>query len=131
MVVNKSFKEIKNNITAYENSLEYPKKPEGYRKENYVYDENRSVKWNREHREELEKEYEEKRDRYRKEGYDLELQFKEDMINATKEEFNLNEKQAELIFNRSWEEGHSDGYESVVDEMIRRLVFIAEVNDLK
>lgn len=131
MVINKSFKEIKNNITAYENSLEYPKKPEGYRKENYVYDENKSVKWNREHREELEKEYEEKRDRYRKEDYDLELQFKEDMINATKKEFNLNEKQAELIFNRSWEEGHSDGYESVVDEMIRRLVFIAEVNDLK
>lgn len=40
---------------GYKVKVEYPKRPEGYKRENYVYDENKSVKWNREHREKLEK----------------------------------------------------------------------------
>ena len=41
----------------YKVKMEYPKRPEGYKKENYVYDENQTVKWNREHQEILSQKY--------------------------------------------------------------------------
>ena len=66
-VLNKTISEILYNLEAYNNKMEFPKKPEGYRKEGYVYDEDQSVKWNREHRESLELEYQEGLSNYQRE----------------------------------------------------------------
>lgn len=128
-VLNKSFEEIKNNLKDYENKLEFPKRPEGYKKEGYVYDENQSVKWNREHRLELEKDYSDKLTEYQKESSNLELQFKHDLIRSSEKVYGINYKQGEIIYNQAWDQGHSYGYSQVVDDMITLLDFYKDVAD--
>lgn len=128
-VLNKSFEEIKNNLKDYENKLEFPKRPGGYKKEGYVYDENQSVKWNREHRLELEKDYSDKLTEYQKESSNLELQFKHDLIRSSEKVYGINYKQGEIIYNQAWDQGHSYGYSQVVDDMITLLDFYKDVAD--
>lgn len=103
---------IKNN--KYVNTLERPKKPEGYKKDNYVYDENKSVKWNRDHQKELADKYINDFNLYRSKSLDLEKQFMNDLKSAISIQFDLTSKNAELLANIAYEESHSDGLNSIV-----------------
>lgn len=99
----------------YQPKVEYPIRPEGYKKENYVYDENQTVKWNREHREELEKEYQEKLKEYNNISNSKEKEFFLDLSKAIHNRYNLSIPTVELIINNSWEKGHADGYDEVIN----------------
>lgn len=115
---------------GYKVKVEYPKRPEGYKRENYVYDENKSVKWNREHREKLEKEYSDSLKAYLKRSTDLELQFKEDLITLEMKRYKINKDQANLVYKRAWEDGHSEGYEEVINQVELELQFLSDFNKL-
>ena len=103
---------IKNN--KYVNILERPKKPEGYKKDNYVYDENKSVKWNRDHQKELTDKYLNDFNLYRSKSLYLEKQFMNDLKSAISIQFDLTPKNAELLANIAYEESHSDGLNLIV-----------------
>lgn len=105
-------KRVKNK--EYKTSLEYPQKPEGYKKDNYVYDENKSVKWNREHREELEKDYREKMEEYRISQSDKDDLFMLDLAKMIHDNHELSVTIVDLITSTAYNENHSYGYEEVV-----------------
>ncbi|WP_304393150.1 hypothetical protein [uncultured Clostridium sp.] len=115
-----NIEDIKNNVknNKYTVKMEYPKRPEGYKKENYVYDEEKSVRWNREHQEELTNEYIDKLNDYHKETSRIETEFVEDLITAIKDEYKFTEIQATNIYKLAWEDGHSDGLETVISYVI-------------
>ena len=103
---------IKNN--KYVNTLERPKTPEGYKKDNYVYDENKSVKWNKDHQKELTDKYIKDFNLYYSKSLDLEKQFINDLKSAISIQFNLTSKNAELLANVAYDESHSEGLSSIV-----------------
>lgn len=123
------FEDIKENIKngEYKNKGTRPVKPEGYKKENYVYDEEKSVKWNREHRIELEQEYENEWKVYRYEATNAEIKFKNDLIKAIMNEADLEEEQARIVYNKAYEDGHSEGLEEVVNKSEEYSRFVLEV----
>lgn len=104
------------NIDNYNIKLKYPKRPDGYNNENYVYDENKTVKWNREHRLELIEKYKKEQNIYNEEKNNIEHKFKSDLVELIKNEYNFSYAQSNIIFSKAWEQGHSDGLISVINE---------------
>lgn len=116
------FEKIKNKIKLeeYTNKMGYPKKPEGYKKENYIYNENQSVKWNKEHQIELTNQYIEELMNFQEETNRLQLEFREQLIASIMIEFNFNKELSKYVYSLAWDERHSEGLESVVDEAIKK-----------
>lgn len=100
----------------YKVTLDYPKRPEGYKKENYVYDENQTVKWNREHQIELTNRYQEDLKDYHQAANAKDQEFQLDMQKAINQEYGFSIKQIDTILSKAWENGHADGLSSVVNE---------------
>ena len=100
----------------YKVKLEYPKRPEGYKKENYVYDENQTVKWNREHQVELTNRYQEDLKDYHQAANAKDQEFQLDMQKAINQEYGFSVKQIDTILSKAWENGHADGLRAVVNE---------------
>lgn len=86
-----------------------PEKPEGYKQANYVYDENKSVKWNREHQQELETKYASEIKEYTSKSNAKYKEFYYDVLKVLSEEFRFNAKQAEIIFSRAYDDSHDVG----------------------
>lgn len=103
--------EILENIEndVYTSKLKYPSKPEGYNEEGYIYNLDETVRWNREHRTKLMAEYAGQIVMYNEEKSRCENKFKTDLINAIIYENIFTEKQAELIYEKAWDEGHAYG----------------------
>lgn len=112
----KDFDYIKRKVDngEYKTSIEYPKKPAGFNKEIYVYDENQTVKWNMEHKEELKKEYERNLELYREENHRKQVEFRDDLIEVLQAEYNFSKVQATNVYIKAWEEGHSYGLGDVI-----------------
>lgn len=127
----RTLNEILENINEYEFKGTKPQKPEGYRIENYVYDEEKSVRWNREHREQLIKEYEEEYEKYRNNLNKSRNTLLNDIIIAIQNEFNFNEEQAEKIYSLAYEESHSEGINEVINKVKEISENIIEINSLK
>lgn len=127
----KTLNEILENINEYEFKGTKPQKPEGYRIENYVYNEEKSVRWNREHREQLIKEYEEEYEKYRNNLNKSRNILLNDIIIAIQNEFNFNEEQAEKIYSLAYEESHSEGINEVINKAKEISENIIEINSLK
>lgn len=116
----------------YRVNLEYPKKPEGYRKEGYVYDENQTVKWNKEHRLELEAEYQKQLSEFHNMSRNKSVEFELDLKKALSEEFNLSANQVKNIASRAYDEGHSDGLQSIIYNARELAEFAIEIiNDIE
>lgn len=109
--INNGDYDIKNTL----NKKQYP--------ENYVFDENKSVKWNKEEvvrqNEEIKKAIKSK--------FDGQKQFKRDAIQYILSGNKLNEKQAERIYEKGWEDGHSSGYHNVMIEIEDLINFIEDI----
>ena len=112
----------------YVNTKEYPKKTENMRA-GYITDEDKSIKWNKEQVELANQEYNKKRREYMEKGHRLAALFKQDIIDYLMNFYNLNEKAALVIFNKAYEEGHSDGYICILDYVYDYIEFIADVID--
>ena len=121
----KILENIKNG--KYENKRPYPKKPEGYKKELYIYDENQTVKWNKDRQQQLTEWYIKDLDEFQNESNRVSKLFREDLIKEISYQTKLSEKQSEVIYNKAWEEGHADGMESVVYEARDLVDLILEI----
>ena len=114
--INNGDYDIKNTL----NKKQYP--------ENYVFDENKSVKWNKE---EVVRQNE-KIKKAIKSKFDGQNQFKRDVIQYILEHqllsgSKLNENQAEKIYKKGWEDGHSSGYHNVMIEIEDLIDFIGDI----
>lgn len=115
------------NKNEYANKVTRPTKPEGYKKENYVYDEEKSVRWNKEHRLELEEKWNQEWSRYLKGANQAEIEFKNDLIKAIMKFADVVEEQAKVIYSRAYEEDHSNGLEAIVNKAQELSEFILDV----
>lgn len=99
---------------AYRVPMEIPKRPEGYKKEGYVYDENQTVKWNREHQKELADKYEADRKKFDEASAGKSIEMQEDFIKAINQEYGFNAKQAQILFSRAYDDEHDTGMLAVL-----------------
>lgn len=114
---------------GYRVDIEYPKKPEGYKKEGYVYDENKTVKWNREHQAELAEEYSKKLAEYCNATNNRVSEFREDLKSALSTDYGFNGLQSDIIYSVIWDEYHSRGLEDIIHSSKALAEIIKDVMD--
>lgn len=93
----------------------------------HIFDENQTVKWNREKAAAVNEARIRAMDENRKEeglAYNL---FRQDVISALQNEYDFSEDQAITIYNRAYESGHSEGYHKVVNEAEDLADFASEI----
>lgn len=100
----------------YKNTMPSPYGLQRY-SANHVFDEDKSVKWNKEQVVLKNKERTDKREEYRKESNKLENQLREDISNAIAEEYGFNKEQADIILGYAYEQHHSSGYYEVINSL--------------
>lgn len=99
--------------------------------DNWVFDEDKSVKWNRE---KLVKEndkikaYNEEVKNNRTTGVEG---FRKDLQEVISNELGFNQEQASIIYRNAWEEGHSGGFVEVINYVIDTISLFKEVNKAK
>ena len=98
---------------------------------NYIFDENKSVKWNREEAERLNQKAKDAREAYYKDQGKLDQQFHTDVISFIMNEYKYTEKQAKIIFNRAYDTQHPSGYLDVLDEADELADFVDSVINAK
>ena len=81
----------------------------------YVFDENMSVKWNREEVETRNARHDELVREFNRDWYGVQERFREDLRLTIMAEHNFNPIQAQIITDRAWSAGHSCGYEEIID----------------
>lgn len=113
---------------AYEHKLKYPKKDLEKMKDTYIIDENKSVKWNREQVELNKQKYKQDLDAFIQEGKDLRDLFFNDLLGVLIVGFGFTEEASKYLLNKSWDEGHSEGLESVVDVLVDLVELIQDFN---
>lgn len=113
---------------AYEHKLKYPKKDTQIMKDDYITDENKSVKWNREQVELNKQKYKQDLDTFIQEGKDLRDLFFNDLLGVLIVGFEFTEKASRYLLNKAWDEGHSEGLESVVDVLVDLVELIQDFN---
>lgn len=99
----------------YETDMEYPK--ESRFSSNHIFDEEQSVRWNREEVERRNAEIENKKDEYRKARGDKFDEFVKDVKDMLIEHYNINENKeiADKIYNKGYEDGHSGGMYEILN----------------
>lgn len=115
----------------YETKLEYPKLSR-YAKDTII-DENQTVKWNREEVERRNDEKSKELKKYRNSIKEGQLSFEKDVVSyiVLSNESMINKEQAEEIFKKTWNEEHSEGRISVLNEALELADFIIKMIDLK
>ena len=108
-----SYSEIESKIRAniYDTKLHMPTRIP-YR-QGYVFDENQSVKWNREEAERREAQYHADLKEYRDDCNRLDREFMNDVISYIEDRTGKHE-QAVQLFNYAYREGHDTGYGDVL-----------------
>lgn len=109
----------------------FPKYPKGdsvkLLPKDFIFDENQSVKWNRqkvqEHNE-LAKTI--KKDYWNKMN-DIDTWFNQQVRESIQNEIHVSEKVASIIFNQAYEDGHANGYHEVVLYAQRYCEFIQSI----
>jgi hypothetical protein len=109
----------------FENKMEYPKSS-SYR-DNHVFDENQTVKWNKEKVISENEKLKQRKMDYHNESYRLSNYFHECVVKAIIEDTKLQQDKAEIIFTKAYDDGHSEGYRNVVSEACDLCDFIYEV----
>ena len=99
------------NARAYEPKMAFPK-PQYAR--NHIFDEEKSVRWNREQEELHAEEYKKQLDAYRESANAGSRQFKEDVLLMLEENYGLNKKQLDIVYAAAYDDGHSAGFREVL-----------------
>lgn len=100
----------------YRNNVQYPSKTDNM-KDGFITDDERSVKWNREQVELAKQQYKDQQNKYKDEENRLHNLFTKDVIDYIVNFHNYKPDAARFIFEKAYEEGHSFGYSSVLDEL--------------
>jgi hypothetical protein len=90
--------------------------------ETHIFDEEQSVRWNREEVARKNAENKEQREAWRKKDQALQDQFLKDSIEYMIAE-GFTEKVAIAIYNQSWDDGHSDGLYEVLNKIEKYMEF--------
>lgn len=93
------------NNGEYKNTMEYPNKSKY--KEDYIFDENKTVKWNREMVIKENEFIDLYKRTYRDESNRLNNKLYEDAVESLMDEYGFNKKQAEKIWGYAYAEKHS------------------------
>ena len=109
-----SIEEIYNNISAgqYDASVPYPS-VKRYPKD-HIFDEEKSVRWNREKAAGETNKRQQKLADYRASVLTGEDAFRSDVLSFIESEYDLNKSQARAVFSLAYEQGHSAGFEEVL-----------------
>jgi len=91
---------------AYKNKLPYPNKTKY--KEWHVFDENKTVKWNKEEVVRQNVIIDEEKEQYQKESNYWQCQLNDDVIKALVNSYDFNKAQAEKIWNFAYNEKHGN-----------------------
>ena len=110
-----TIEDVRANVRA--GMYDEPRRPESTREkaETYVFDENKSVKENREMVEAYNKQVKLNLMQYHNDCAQKYQDFKNDLIAAIQNDYNFNPVQAEVIYNEAYDDGHSYGYEEVIN----------------
>lgn len=103
---------IKNGV--YKNTTPYPKKPEY--KVGHVFDRKKTVEWNEDTLAGIMAQYEQEKKKYDSDNSALENKFSQDVKDMLKEYYGLNDKQADKVEYKAWEDGHSSGLNEVLSK---------------
>ena len=98
---------------AYEPKVPFPCSKQVY-PDTYVFDEGRTVRWNKEKVKEENQKREEALAEYRASVREGENAFRTDAISLAMDEYGLNEAQAQMVFSTAYEHGHSAGFSDVL-----------------
>lgn len=99
--------------------------------DNWVFDENKTVKWNREKLETENakiKAYNENLRNNRTTGVEG---FRKDLQEVISNELGFNQEQARVIYRHAWEEGHSSGFSEVISYALDTIDLFRMVNEAK
>lgn len=93
----------------------------------YIFDENQSVKWNRQKVQEHNELAQQAKKIYRDKMSEIDRWFSEQVQEAIQNEIHVSGKAASIIFNQAWEDGHSNGYHEVIHYAERYCEFIQSI----
>lgn len=96
---------------AYKSKLPFPSTPPW--DVDHVFDEEQSVRWNREQAKRLNDARKRQRDDWYADQALCDARFRNDLIAAIAYEYDLNAAQSSVVFDKAYDEGHSAGYEEV------------------
>lgn len=98
------------NISKYPSRSKFP--------EDYVFDEDKSVKWNKEEVKRQNELIQKEKEYYIEKSQKLQEEFENDCINSICSGYTkINKKQASLIFNYAYRKSHSGGYYNVLSTL--------------
>ena len=83
---------------------------------NHVFDEMKSVVWNREEVIRRNEEYVQAKKLNREREHNMDVLFSSDLREALKTDYGFSSAQAEFIYQNAYEEGHANGYYEVLYE---------------
>ena len=93
----------------------------------FIFDENQSVKWNRQKVQEHNEVAQQAKKLYRDRMNEIDRWFSNQVQEVIQNELQVSEKAASIIFNQAWDEGHSAGYQEVVHYAEQYCEFIQQV----
>jgi len=96
----------------------------------HIFDEDKSVKWNREEVERHNTEVAKQMEAYRKAVIQGENTFKEDVIAYLLDTYSINKAMAEKIFAKAYDDGHSGGMHEVLNIAIDLVDFVVDIMKL-
>lgn len=108
--------EIINNIEngAYKPTMAYP--TERFFKDGHIFDENQTVKWNREKVLSENQRIRNAKEAYRDEENRKNQQFRDDLLSVLQEEYGLSPACAAVVFSKAEDDGHWAGFHEVVSQ---------------
>ena len=95
----------------------------------FIFDENQSVKWNRQKVQEHNEVAQQAKKLYRDRMNEIDRWFSKQVQEVIQNELQVSEKAASIIFNQAWGQGHSTGYQDVVHYAGQYCEFIQQILD--
>ena len=114
------------NDGKYDTTVPYPPSSERFAQD-HIFDEEKSVKWNREEVVRRNAIYEANKKAHYQDGYEKEKLFKKDLIQAIVDENDFDEKGASIIYSKAYADGHAYGYNEVIIKAETLADFVNEV----
>lgn len=109
----------------------FPKYPKGdsakLLPEDFIFDENQSVKWNSQKVQEHNELAQQAKKTYRDKMNEIDRWFSKQTQEAIQNEIHVSGKAASIIFNQAWEDGHSNGYNEVIHYVEQYCEFIQSI----
>lgn len=93
----------------------------------YIFDENQSVKWNRQRVQEHNELARTIKEDYWNKMNDIDTWFNQQVQESIQNEIHVSEKVADIIFNQAYEDGHANGYHEVVLYAQRYCEFVQQI----